>query len=354
MSSTIYDIAREAGVSIATVSRVFNDNPKVSAATREKILEIASRYGYHPRAQAQSLARRKTGIITVIVPIISNYFFMEVLAGIQDRLAETEFDLQISNIKNSGDVREDSVRRQVEDVFKRGMSDGYIIISLHFGDKDWEYFKKFEAPITLIDEYHPEYSSVSVNNVEGGYTATKSLIEQGFEHIAMICALFDSKPVEERITGYRKAIEEAGFTFDESMLYTGLDTERDGFNELNGYQAMKALLHSKKEIDAVFCNSDIQSLGALKAMKDYQKRLPIVSFDDLSFSQYLGLSTMRQPMLKMGMIAVEKLIKQLENPDKDVTHTIFSPELIVRSSSLPEESKIFEDYVSETGPARDS
>ena len=333
MGSTIYDIAREAGVSIATVSRVFNNNPKVSAKTRDKILDIASDYGYHPRAQAQSLARRKTGIITAIVPLISNYFFMEVLAGMQDGLADSEFELQISNIKNSGEVREASARQQVEDVFKRGMSDGYIVISLHFNDSDWNYFKKFDAPITLIDEYYAGYSSVSVNSIEGAYLASNSLIRLGHKNIAMICALMDSKPVVDRIAGYKKAVEEAGLTFQKSLLYTGLDSERDGFNELNGYQAMKALLHSRKNIDAVFCNSDIQSLGALKAMRDYNKQLPIISFDDLSFSQFLGLSTMRQPMYDMGKIAVQKLIKKIEKPQTDVTHTIFSPELIIRRSS---------------------
>ncbi len=334
MSSTIYDIAREAGVSIATVSRVFNNNPKVSPATRDKILEIASSYGYHPRAQAQSLARRKTGLITAIVPIISNYFFMEVLAGMQDRLAECEFELQISNIKTSGEVRGDDVRQQVEDIFKRGMSDGYIVVSIHFDDQDWEYFKKYETPITLIDEYYEGFDSVSVDSVEGAYTATKSLIDQGYENIAMLCAVKDSKPVIDRSNGFRKALEDHDLSFNEDHLFTGLDTERDGHTELNGYQAMKAILNDSNSYDAVFCNSDIQALGALKAMKDYKKTLPIISFDDLSFSQYLGLSSMRQPMYQMGNIAIDKLTNRINQPQIDVTHTVFSPELIVRNSSF--------------------
>ena len=340
MGSTIYDIAREAGVSIATVSRVFNNSPKVSPKTRDKILGIAASYGYHPRAQAQSLARRRTGIITAIVPIISNYFFMEVLAGMQDRLADTNFDLQISNIKNTGEVRGSDVRDQVENIFKRGMSDGYIVISLHFNDDDWKYFKKYETPITIVDEYYPDYDSVSVDSVEGGYRATKCLIDYGYRNIAMISARLDSKPVMDRTTGYRNALQEAGLGYKQELVFTGLDTERDGFTELNGYQAMKEVIHTSETVEAVFCNSDIQALGALKAMRDYNKRIPIISFDDLSFSQYLGLSTMRQPMYEMGQMAIRKLTNRLLHPDMEASHTVYSPELIVRNSSTMDDDPL--------------
>ncbi len=333
MSSTIYDIARLAGVSIATVSRVFNNNPKVTTATRDKVLDVASSLGYHPQAMAQSLARRKTGVINAIVPIISNYFFMEILAGMQDELAESDFYLQISNIKTSGEVRGDFVRKEVETIFNRGMSDGYIIISIHFDDNDWAYFKKFKRPIALIDEYYADFDSVSVNSVEGAYKATRSLITQGYHRIAMICAIADSKPVTERGSGFHKALQEAGIEFHQGLLFYGQDTERDGHTELNGYQAMSAILQSDQNFNAVFCNSDIQALGALKAMQDFNRQIPIVGFDDLSFSEFLGLSSIRQPMYKMGRIAIEKLIKRIHYPDTDITHTIFSPELIIRSSS---------------------
>lgn len=339
MGSTIYDIARLAGVSIATVSRVFNNNPKVSLATRAKVLDVASSLGYHPQAMAQSLARRKSGLITAIVPIISNYFFMEILAGMQDQLAESDFYLQISNIKNTGEVRSDSVRKEVETIFNRGMSDGYIIISIHFDDEGWAYFKKFKKPVALIDEYYTDFDSVSVNSVEGAYKATKSLITQGYNQIAMICAMADSKPVIERIAGFRKALEEAGMAFHQGLLFYGQDIERDGHTELNGYQAMLTILQSEQNFDAVFCNSDIQALGALKAMQDFNKQVPIVGFDDLSFSEFLGLSSIRQPMYKMGRIAVDKLIKRIHHHETDITHTIFSPELIKRSSSYAGDKK---------------
>lgn len=327
-------------MSIATVSRVFNDSPRVTPATRDKVLAVAARFGYHPKAMAQSLARRKTGLITVIVPIISNYFFMEVLAGIQDQLADSEFSLQISNIKTTGEIRNDSVRKEVETIFNRGMSDGYIIISIHFDDEEWEFFKKFNCPVTLIDEYYPDFDSVSVNSVEGAYKATKSLIKQGYDRIAMICAMADSKPVIDRTTGFKKALEEAGIPFYNGLLFFGQDTERDGHTEKNGYQAMSALLQSDLEINAVFCNSDIQALGALKAMKDVDKYLPIIGYDDLNFSEYLGLSSIRQPMYRMGQIAIDKLINRIHHPENDITHTIFSPELIVRSSLFTSNKKV--------------
>lgn len=258
---------------------------------------------------------------------------MEVLAGMQDQLAESEFYLQISNIKTTGEVRGDDVRNQVEDIFKRGMSDGYIIISIHFDEAGWENLKKYDRPITLLDEYYTGYDSVSVDSVEGGYVATKSLIDQGYKQIAMICAVADSKPVIERSTGFRKALEKAGLPYEDGLLFYGTDINRDGHTELNGYQAMKAILECGREFEAVFCNSDIQALGALKAMQEYQKYLAIIGFDDLSFSEFLGLSTMRQPMYEMGKIAIDKITNRINHPETDITHTIFSPRLIIRNSS---------------------
>lgn len=328
MNATIYDIAREAGVSIATVSRVFNNNARVTAKTREKVMNIAQELGYHPRAQAQSLARQKTKILTAIVPIISNYFFLEVLAGIQDELASHDYDLHIINIKTNDDIYS-----QVEYAIKQGMSEGFLIISLHFEDEKWEGFKRYNVPITLVDEYYQEFDSVSVDSTEGAYNATKFLLQQGYQNISLIRAASQSKPVIDRTLGYRRALEDEGIMVDDEMIFTGIDFDRDGFTEKNGYEAMRKILNSNKKIDSCFCASDVQALGAVKAMQDAGKNIPIIGFDDLSFSKYLGLSTMRQPMFEMGKFAIEKLINRVNNKDCDISHTVFSPELIVRSTT---------------------
>ena len=328
MNPTIYDIAREAGVSIATVSRVFNDSNCVTQKTREKVLAVSNRLGYHPRALAQSLARKKTRIITVIVPVISNYFFMEVLAGMQDKIAEYDYDLQIFNVKVA-----DNLLSQTDHIMKRGWGEGYIVISIHLGDSEWKLLHKNKVPVVLIDEYYSGFDTISVDSIEGAYAATSHLIEQGYCSLGMICAKLDSKPIVDRVFGYRKALEDAGITVNSDMIVTGEDMERDGFTESNGYEAMSKLISLEKSPDACFCASDIQALGAIKAMRDHNKRIPIIGFDDLEFSEYVGLSTMRQPMYEMGALAIEKMVERLENKETDITHTVFSPDLILRASS---------------------
>ncbi len=330
MNSTIYDIAREAGVSIATVSRVFNDNSGVTPKTREKVLAVAEKMGYHPRALAQSLARKKSRVITVIVPVISNYFFMEVLAGMQDKIVDYDYDLQIFNVKMAHDS---DLLNQANHIIKRGWGEGYLVISVHLSDSEWKALHKYKVPVVLIDEYYPGFDTVSVDSIEGAYTATSHLIRQGHRSVGMICANPTSKPSIDRVLGYRRAMEDAGYMVDPEMIAAGENMERDGFTESNGYEAMSRLLTLENPPEACFCASDIQALGAIKAMKDHGRQIPIIAFDDLEFSEYVGLSTMRQPMYEMGALAIEKIVKRIENPDTDVTHTVFSPDLITRASA---------------------
>jgi LacI family transcriptional regulator len=328
MASTIYDIAKQAGVSIATVSRVFNQSTSVSDATRKKVLEVAEAVGYHPQAYAQGLASKKNNTIMAVVPVISNYFFMEVLGGIQDKLTELGYELTIFNVTAG-----DHLFEEVEHVLKRRWAEGYLFISIHLSDFQWEKLKRFDVPITLIDEHHEGFDSVSVDNVQGAYRATKSLIDKGFNKIAMLSALQTSKPIRDRLIGYQKALEESGLSFDKNYVIAGNSLYRDGFTEKGGYEAMCKMLNMEEPPEACFCASDIQAVGALKAMKDAGKHIPIVGYDDIELSEYIGLSTIRQPMRDMGYFATQNLIERLKNTGKAISQTIYSPELILRTST---------------------
>jgi LacI family transcriptional regulator len=330
LQTTIYDIAREAGVSIATVSRVFNNNPNVSPITRERVLKLAQERGYHPKAIAQGLARRHTKTIMALVPMLSNYFFMEVLAGLQDRISNSEYDLHIFNIK--GFTSADELHEQLEYVMRKGQADAYILISCHLRDEQWRsLLKKYRSPAVLVDEHHDAFDSISVDSVQGAYLATKYLIDNGFLRVGVIAASEGSKPIQDRVAGYCKAMAEAGFDKQDARIYRGDDTYRDGFSEMGGYQAMRKILDDPDGPDAVFCTSDIQALGALKAMQDVGRSIPLVSFDDIQIAHFLGLSTMRQPMYEMGTLAIEYLLERLEGGSQEPPkNTVFLPELIVR------------------------
>lgn len=328
MAATIYDIAKKAGVSIATVSRVFNNSENVSDKSRKKVLAVADKFGYHPQAFAQGLASRKNNTVMIVVPVISNYFFMEILSGVQDKLSELNYELSIFNISPNKDLK-----KQVEHVLKRRWAEGYLFVSVHLKDEDWESFTKYNVPITLVDEYFEGFDSVSVDNTQGAYRAVKALYDCGHRRIAMLSALETSKPIKDRLRGYKKALEEIDIPFDKKLIVKGDTMNRDGFTEKAGYEAMKKILALDPQPDACFCASDIQAVGALKAMQDTGISIPIIGYDDIELAEYMGLSTVRQPMREMGFFATQNLIDRMNNPDKTVSQTIYTPELITRTST---------------------
>ncbi len=289
---------------------------------------VADEVGYHPQAHAQGLASKKTNTITVVVPVMSNYFFIEVLGGIQDKLNELNYELAIINISPNKDTFS-----QVEHVLKRRASEGCLFISIHLSQQEWQTLQRYNIPITLIDEYFEGFDSVSVDNTQGAYRATKYLLSQGYSRVAMLSALETSKPIKSRIMGFHKAHKEAGIPFCEELIINGDTTYRDGFTERSGYEAMIKILTVEPKIDACFCASDVQAIGALKAMQDVERTIPLIGYDDIELAEYVGLSTIRQPMRDMGFFATQNLIERFENPKKAISQTIYTPELILRNST---------------------
>jgi len=328
MSITIYDIAQKAGVSIATVSRVFNESNNVSAKTKEKILKIADELGYHPQAHAQGLASKKTNTIMVVVPVISNYFFMEVLGGIQKKLFDQHYDLTIFNVSPGNGLFD-----QIEHIIKRKLAEGYLFISTHLTAEQWKQLQKYEVPLNLIDEHYEGFDSVSVDNIKGAYSAVSYFLNKGYSRIAFLSALETSQPIRDRRAGYQKALEEHNIKLDEDLIFSGDLENRDGFTERGGYEAMMKIISSNKNPEAVFCASDIQAFGAMKAMKDAGQKLPIIGYDDIQLSEYIGLSTVRQPMHEMGLFATQLLLDRIKNPEKSASQTVYTPELILRAST---------------------
>lgn len=328
-SVTIYDIAREANVSIATVSRVFSASKQVSEHTKKRVLSVADRFGYRPQATAQNLASKKRKNVAIVVPVISNYFFIELLAGIQDELSACDLELNIININSKENLFE-----QVEGVLRKRYADAYIFISIHFDIKEWEALTRYKAPIILVDDFYKDFDSVSVDNITGAYLAVSHFLEQGCKKVAMLSASSSSKPIKERSKGYLKALEHYAIPFQKNLVFELDQTYRDGFTEEAGYQTMREMLESKMEFDACFCTSDAQAIGALHAMRKMKREIPIIGFDDIKIAHYMGLSSMRQPIHEMGVLAVRKIASKLGKVMKKPSHIIFKPELVVRESSV--------------------
>jgi LacI family transcriptional regulator len=340
MSATIYDVARKAGVGIGTVSRVINNSPQISPKTREKVLNVIKELKYQPSAMAQGLARKRTNIIACIVPFFTGYFYFELLNGVQQALSNRGYDLILYSV--------DKIEKK-EEILKRTIRerkvDGVLIISLPIFDKHVTKFIESKLPIVLVDSYHDELDSITIENKQGALDATEHLIHLGHKRIGMINGNISSIPAMNRLEGFKAALLKNNISFDEHLVINTNSTndpeilQNDGFNKKAGYTAMNQLLELKKNRPtAVFISSDIQATGAIKAIQEQGLNIPkdiaIVGFDGIELSGYLGLTTMKQPMFEMGIIAVERLIEKIQNPDTTNRNfkKLFHPKLIVRET----------------------
>ena len=337
MPVTIYDIAQEADVSIATVSRAFNGHPRVSESTRERVFAVARELGYEPHASAQSLARKNTQLISAVVPIMTSAFFMEVLRGIQDRLDESHYDLVVYASRTL-----ESVGGQLARAVQRGRADGLILVSTPVDAGRVRQIRGAGQPAVLVDAHHPEIASVSVDNRLGGVVATRHLLERGHTRIGLILPAEASVPSLRRKAGYEDALAEAGLEADPALVvHAQWDGDHHGYTRYAGYRGMQELLArfegSPDGPTAVFAAADVLAYGALRAAREAGLRAPrdldVVGFDDIEPSAYVGLTTVRQPMYEMGKLATEMLVRRLEDPAAPPRHAVFAPEIVVREST---------------------
>lgn len=333
MSVTIYDIAEHARVSIATVSRVFNEHPRVSEGTRRRVFSVAERLGYEPHASAQSLARQNTKLISAVVPMMTSFFFMEVIRGMQDRLDESDYDLLVYASRTLAKV-DGPLARAVQ----RGRADGLLLVSTPLTPARARRLAASRRPVVLVDSRHDDFDSVSVDNQRGGAEAVRHLAARGHTRIGLILPSEDSVPAAERKAGYVEALRGLGLAYDDALVVTAeWDREQHGYTRYAGYRAMQRLLALEAPPTAVFAAADVMALGALRAMREAglegAAAPELVGFDDVASSAYVGLTTLRQPMYEMGKLAIEKLVRRIAAPDTPPSHTVFAPRLVVRETT---------------------
>ncbi len=330
MAATIYDIAERAGVSTATVSRVLNKTSEVRAATRDRVLEAAEALNYQPHASAQNLARQRTNYIAVVAPVVANYFYMRVMRGIQHVLAEENYDLMIHVPPHP-----EHADKRLESALQPGRSDGVLLLSTPPSESWAKRLRNADRPTVLVDAHHPDIESIAVDNERGGYKATEHLLSLGYERIAHITAHPEPPPATQRRRGYERALEAAGRSVDDALI-AAADALPFAFAEKGGYRAMQTLLEQRPRPDAVFAASDMQAVGALRAVHDAGLTVPddiaIVGFDDIDLSEFVGLTTLRQPAQAIGRRAAEALLRHIESPNHPVSSTVLAPQLIVRAT----------------------
>ncbi len=333
MPKTIYDVARQAGVGIATVSRALNNKPNINKSTKEKILRIAGELNYTPHGLARGLARKHTHQIAAVVPFFFNYFFLGLLKNIQYQLTNHDYDLFLYSVD-----RIDNKETIFDRVLFERKCDGALILSLGIDDLYAKKFLRAKMPVILVDNYHPLLDSISIANMRGAKVAVEHLISQGYKKIALINGSLSSYPAKSRLEGYKETLQSHNLVYrPEYVVNATDDMAQDGFNESAGYDAMQKLITLKNERpDAVFVASDVQALGALRAAKEYNIRIPediaVIGFDDIDFVKYVGLTTMRQPVQSMAELAVNRLLQRIDKNTSDKFQVELNAELVIRET----------------------
>ncbi|PMH43222.1 LacI family transcriptional regulator [Vibrio sp. 10N.286.49.B3] len=326
--ATIKDVSESAGVSQATVSRVINGTTRVSHDKKIKVEKAIKDLGYRPNSIAQALASSRTGSIGIIVPELGGPFYSGILHCIEEQLRRFGYHVVVTAGANTEQAQKESVEfllgRRVDALILHAqqLTDDYLIGLEDSG-----------MPVVLVNRFIPEMitSCIEIDNELGGRLAAQYLLQMGHTKIACITGPLDKSDARGRLQGYRKALEEAGIDYDESLI------SEAGFTEESGVSAMKKLLRRQCQFTAVFASNDHMAFGAFEVLKDAGYSVPedvsLIGFDDIIFARYLtpGLTTINFPIEQMSIEAVQLTIQKLNKNKRDVNFKL-TPSLIVRNS----------------------
>ncbi len=327
--ATIKDVAKEAGVSVATVSRVLNGTDRVRSETVTAVQNAIEKLNYHPNFLGRTLRRLETMKILVVLPTISNQFYSRVIRGIQSVAMLQGYHVMLVTTENDPEAETEYI-----EMVRRRLLDGIIFL---FSTLDSEQVASLaaECPVVVASETIPGLtgvSSVTINNRAAAYDAVRFLIENGNRRISYLSAgrLYGSS--FERHQGTIDALKQAGLTMDERFL---LD---EGLTYKAGRRAAKRLLEMDDLPDAVFSASDAAAIGLMHTLMEEGilagRDISVMGFDNNSIAEYYNpaLTTVAQPQLEIGQKAMELLLKNIRNPESPAEQLLLPHQLVIRES----------------------
>jgi LacI family transcriptional regulator, repressor for deo operon, udp, cdd, tsx, nupC, and nupG len=335
MAASIEDVARLAGVSIATVSRALRGLPDVATATRARVLAAADELDYIASPFAARLASGRSATVGAVVPFINRWFFAEVIDTVETALRKAGYDLLLYNL---GDEAGRSRFFEVMPMRKR--VDAVVVISLVLSDKEFDALDALGEPVALLGLERTGFLSVRIDDVHGAQQAVEHLLALGHRRIGLIGGDTDDPmrftPPLRRRDGYRDALRAAGIELDPALEVLGY------FTVEGGSQAAEALLALPERPTAIFAESDEMAYGALRSIRRANLSVPadvaVIGFDDQVNAELMDLSTVRQPVAEQALDIAERLIAVMADPDAERDAVVLPTQLVVRGSTDPARS----------------
>lgn len=325
----IKEVAKQAGVSPSTVSRVLTGNIPVASETRQKVLEAVKDLDYQPNPLAQGLKGTRIKTIGLIIPNVRNLVFPAAIRGIEDTAKKYGYTVVLCNTDESLEKEMSYIHN-----LRRRLINGFILSTARINSPHLLDLKEDNFPvICLIRHLGEELDAVVLDNLDGAYQAVKYLIERGHKKIAIINGDMGVQLYRERFAGYKKALEEAGIALDPDLIVENIS----GWNESG--RVVHDMLFAGVRPDAIFGTNDPKAIGAMRAVKDFGLKVPddisIVGFDDSDVAAFLDppLTTVAQPFYEMGVKACERIIRMIESKRRSRPRVEVLPaRLVVRGS----------------------
>jgi DNA-binding LacI/PurR family transcriptional regulator len=335
MAASIEDVARRAGVSIATVSRSLRGLPDVAAATRDRVLTAARELDYVASPFAARLASGRTATVGVVVPFVNRWYFAEILGAVEAVLHQAHFDLLLYNL---GD--EAGRQRFFTDLPVRKRVDALLIASLVLSDEETDALTSLGVPVGLLGVDHPLFHSTRIDDRGSAFAAVSHLIELGHRRIGLIGGDTDDPmrftPPHHRRVGFIEALATAGVEPAAELEHLGY------FTTAGGRAATEALLAASGRPTAIFAESDEMAYGALLALRRAGLRVPqdvaVIGFDDHASAELLDLSTIRQPVDDQAVDLTTRVLAAIAEPSIPARVEVLPTSLVVRGSTDPDRS----------------
>jgi len=326
---TIIDVAAEANVSYGTVSRVINNNVHVKQETRDRVQKTMRRLGYVANRQARSLAGGRTNSIGVLVPDLGTGYIGEIIRGIDAELGLKDLDLILYTTHRTASKEANYVAN-----LAKGMVDGLLLVLPRSPADFIGTLTQRNFPFVLIDHQGigQDCPAVGAANWQGGFTATEYLIKLGHRRIGFITGWMDLGCALDRLDGYRSALRTNHIPEGPELIYEGT------FFQPDGYTGASNLLDLPNPPTAIFASNDVMAMGVMDAVRNKGLRVPddvsVIGFDDIPQASLIrpALTTIRQPLEKMGRVATQMLVELLSQPQKQIGRIELPTELIVRDS----------------------